>query len=614
MQPTPGRTSLCRLLKGANTSEYGEKLCSLRLRILGSTLLVLAVAMGVTMFGMWHYHRDRLFEMTRKEALQAGLTIEAGLRTSMLQNDHVALQATIDEMIRVTKVSRINIIDPHGYVALSSDPATRGTVFDRATDPACVACHQGEGGSKSSQAFQFVDGDSGPFLRNIIKVENRPACYGCHPPKQKICGVLMVDASLADIYAILRTSSLRLLATGVISFLVIAVIVSLIVSRFVLQPLQILRDGFVKVGKGDFNFWVDIKGCDELAEMGDSFNIMSRAIGRYIDEVGRKTREFESLYVIVQRMSETIELKKVVEVAVNILHEVVQAECVLVAMSNERDSSRFEMTWRLDDDRRCYWADYQLSDPAPPHGSVCRTDLVKWQQEPMDEPLYENDGCRALLPLQVKGMRFGLICIVKEGGQRFTLADRNLFPTLAQHIAISFANARLYNQAITDELTTLYTKRYFFAKAQELIDEQRRGSGEGFTLMMVDLDHFKKVNDTYGHPVGDKVLALVGELIWIVLRRGDMPCRYGGEEFAILLPGVDLSAVYSIAERLRNYVANYSFAIDGLPVFHKTLSIGLAAFPEHVATVEELVAAADAALYEAKRLGRNQVRLYQPPQ
>ena len=608
MEAPKRSTSICSLIRGENSSEYCEQLCSLRFRILGSTLLLFAVALGITLFGMWHYHRDRLIEMTQQEAIQAGLTIEAGLRSSMLKNDRAAIQETIDEMIRVTKLSRINVVDSRGRVAHTSDSAMKGKVFDKEADATCANCHL-SAGQKPIRNAVFVDSDEGPLWRNVIKVENRPPCYGCHPAGQKICGVLVVDTSLAEMYSILHTTTLRLLITGLITFLFIAVVVSRIIDKFVLKPLQVLRGGFARVGKGDFDFWVDIRGCGELAEMGDSFNIMSRAIGRYINETGRKTREFKTLYTIVQRMSETIELKKVMEVAVSILHEVVQAECVLLVLANEHDQRRFEMTWRLESDRRCYWADYHLEDAEPPHGSVCRDDLLKWQNEPFSSPRFSDDDRRALLPLQVKDMRFGLICIVKERQQRFSHADKNLFPALAQHIAISLANARLYNQAISDELTTLFTKRFFYTKLTDLIHDHA-ADGSGFCLMMLDLDHFKEVNDTFGHPVGDKVLKSVGELIWLGLRRGDTPCRYGGEEFAILLPEIALDAAHCIAERLRKYIGDFPFQVADHSPITKTVSIGIASYPGQVSSAEELVAAADAALYEAKRLGRNQVCVY----
>lgn len=600
------------ILKGNKSAEKCSKLCSLRVRILGWTFLLFGVALLITLFGMWSYHRDRLVEMTQLEATQAGLTIEAGLRASMLKNDRPALQATIDEMIRATKLSRIIILNRNGKVALSSDPAMQGVVIDRETEPVCVSCHIKKGVGPSRKSM-IVEDAAGPFWRNVIKVDNRPACYGCHPKEQKVCGVLVVDASLTEMYSILRNATQRLLLTGILTFLVIAVIVSYIIHKFVLHPLRILRDGFGKVGKGDFDYWVDIRGCDELAEMGDSFNIMSRAIGRYIKEVGRKTKEFEMLYAIVQRMSATIELRRVMEIVVNILHDVVRAKCVLLVVANEHDRNRFELTWRVDSERRCYWADYNLQDDELPHDSLCREDLLEWQKGQMDVPVFADNERRVMLPLELKDMRFGMVCIMKEHCERFTHADRNLFPSLAQHIAISLANARLYNQAITDELTTLYTKRHFFVKVKELYEAAKAKNGKGFCLMMLDLDHFKEVNDTFGHPVGDRVLANIGELIWLCVRRGDIPCRFGGEEFAILLPDVDLVEARPIADRLLQYISEFEFVVSEEHTIHKTISIGLAAYPAHAGSVEELVAAADGALYNAKRHGRNQVRVYEAP-
>ena len=603
-----GLKFLTQIFHSDDSAENCGKLCSLRVRILGWTLLLFGVAMGVTLLGMWDYHHDRLLEMTQLEANQAGLTIEAGLRASMLKNDRQAIQSTIDEMIRVTKLSRIHILDSDGRVAMSSTPDMPGKIFDRDSDQACISCHQAKG-VKPQRSAMLIEDAEGPFWRNVIKVANRPACYGCHPAEQKVCGVLIIDASMSEMYSILRNATKRLLLTGILTFLLIAVVVSHVVNRFVLDPLRVLRAGFGKVGKGDFSHWVDIKGCGELAEMGDSFNIMSRAIGRYMKEVGRKTQEFEMLYAIVQKMSETIELKRVMEIVVNILHDVVRAKCVLLAVANEHDQNRFELTWRMDSDRRCYWADYNLLEDDLPHDSICLEELLVWQKGQMHAPLFADEEQRVLLPLEMKNMRFGLVCIVKEAGHRFTHADKNLFPSLAQHIAISLANARLYNQAITDELTSLYTKRHFYIKAKELCDGARVNAGQAFGLMILDLDHFKMVNDTYGHPVGDRVLASIGELIWLSLRRGDIPCRYGGEEFTILLPDVGIEEARLIADRVLNYIADFDFAVDAEISIHMTTSIGLAVYPQHGADVEKLVAAADSALYEAKRNGRNQVQV-----
>ena len=603
---------LPQIFKSDTSEDSCSKLCSLRVRILGWTLLLFGVALVVTLFGMWSYHQERLLEITQLEATQAGLTIEAGLRSSMLKNDRQSIQLTIDEMIRITNLSRIHILDSTGRVAFSNDPAMPGEMFDKDSDSACVTCHA-QRGEKPLLSAMLIEDSEGPFWRNVIKVENRPSCYGCHPAEQKVCGVLIVDASLADMYSILRTATERMLLTGLLTFLVIAVVLSYLINRFVLDPLRILREGFGKVGKGQFDHWVEIKDCGELSEMGDSFNIMSRAIGRYIQELGRKTSEFEILYAIVQKISETIELQRVMEIIVNILHDVVKAKCVLLVVANEHDSNRFELTWQSDAEKRCFWADFHLDENQFPHDAICREDLLEWHQGRVDAPIYMDDDHRVLLPLNLKNMRIGMICIVKDSNDRFAHAEKNLFPSLAQHIAISLANARLYNQAITDQLTSLYTKRHLFIKANELYEETEEKNSKGFCLLMLDLDHFKEINDTYGHPVGDRVLESIGELIWISLRRSDIPCRYGGEEFAILLPDVGIDEALPIAERLLKYISGFNFVIDENRSIHKTTSIGIAEYPAHAASVEELIAAADAALYDAKRHGRNQVKVYGGP-
>ena len=127
---------------------------------------------------------------------------------------------------------------------------------------------------------------------------------------------------------------------------------------------------------------------------------------------------------------------------------------------------------------------------------------------------------------------------------------------------------------------------------------------------MPHLDHFKQVNDEYGHPVDDKVLARIAELIRSTIRHGDIPFRYRGEEFTILLKGDDIEMALRIAKRVRCVVEETILQINGVQPFSKTVSIGVACFPHHYSTADEIVAAADKAMYKVKRNGRNQVVVY----
>lgn len=162
---------------------------------------------------------------------------------------------------------------------------------------------------------------------------------------------------------------------------------------------------------------------------------------------------------------------------------------------------------------------------------------------------------------------------------------------------------RLEDEAIRDSLTGLYNRRYL----DETLDrELARAKREGFaiSLAMIDLDHFKQVNDTYGHKAGDEVLKSVGELLQSKAREGDIPCRYGGEEFALVLPRMPIEIARERAESWREAFSRKKILFDQVEI-RSTMSIGLAAFPEHATTAGSLLGRADKALYKAKSSGRN---------
>jgi diguanylate cyclase (GGDEF)-like protein len=164
---------------------------------------------------------------------------------------------------------------------------------------------------------------------------------------------------------------------------------------------------------------------------------------------------------------------------------------------------------------------------------------------------------------------------------------------------------RVASQAVTDALTGLANRRSF---DEELMLEWRRAArvGDPLALILADLDDFKKVNDTHGHQVGDEVLRKVGETLGSALRQVDMAARYGGEEFAVIVPETDLDGAVKLAERLRTELLKAQVELpDGTPL-RVTASFGVAINGE-LARAEELIAAADEALYEAKHAGKNRV-------
>jgi len=184
------------------------------------------------------------------------------------------------------------------------------------------------------------------------------------------------------------------------------------------------------------------------------------------------------------------------------------------------------------------------------------------------------------------------------------LAGLALFPlTLARMSSLVVVQRRM---AVTDGLTGLRTRRYFSEQLARHVATARRG-GTRLGLMMLDVDHFKAVNDTYGHDGGDAVLREIARRLTEAVRPSDVVARYGGEEFAVLLPGLELTDVERLAERIIGVVSAVPVEVGGGSRARVTLSVGAVAFPDNAPTGSDLVTAADRALYAAKDAGRNRV-------
>jgi diguanylate cyclase (GGDEF)-like protein len=213
------------------------------------------------------------------------------------------------------------------------------------------------------------------------------------------------------------------------------------------------------------------------------------------------------------------------------------------------------------------------------------------------------------LPLVSYGENIGLLICVTKQNKAFLANDIQALESVADILATATQNARYVDRvrqlAYRDGLTGVFNRRYFDSR---LVDEVTRAAryGGGASVLMIDLDHFKKVNDDFGHMVGDDVLRAVSALFLRHLRKVDVVCRYGGEEFAVVLPATQGASAAAVAEKLRRAVANAEFAGVPYPV---TVSIGVAEFPAHGITRDDIVRAADVALYSAKEAGRNQVCL-----
>ncbi len=215
------------------------------------------------------------------------------------------------------------------------------------------------------------------------------------------------------------------------------------------------------------------------------------------------------------------------------------------------------------------------------------------------------------IPILAQGETLGILHLqATDEAPQLNTSELSFKTTFAAQVGLSIANIRLRDalrtQSVRDELTGLYNRRYL----EEVLEREVRRAAraaQSLGVLMIDLDHFKTFNDTYGHDAGDAVLRETGAALARGIRAEDFVCRFGGEEFVVILPTANLEATCARAERLRLKMKELTVLHQGRSMGMLTVSIGVAVFPEHGLSPKELMAAADAALYEAKHRGRDQV-------
>jgi len=235
-------------------------------------------------------------------------------------------------------------------------------------------------------------------------------------------------------------------------------------------------------------------------------------------------------------------------------------------------------------------------------------------------------GDSVCIPMAAHGETSGLLHVIgghldpspprTKMGARLTQAQQSLAVAVSEQTALALANLELREklrlQALRDPLTGLLNRRF----VEEWIEREvarTDHSGQAFGVIMADVDHFKQINDVHGHDAGDQLLTAIADAIRKSMRAGDLPCRYGGEEFLILLPDIEMPVLAARADELRSRVAAVRVEHRGEAVPGATLSAGIALYPQHGASASLVIDAADAALYAAKRAGRDRVNTAAAP-
>ncbi|MEI7989196.1 MAG: diguanylate cyclase, partial [Chloroflexota bacterium] len=233
-----------------------------------------------------------------------------------------------------------------------------------------------------------------------------------------------------------------------------------------------------------------------------------------------------------------------------------------------------------------------------------------WTRLPINEWAQSYLGS----PIMIEGKAAGFLSLLSSKKCFFTQKHIERIQIFADQAAIAIQKMRLFEQmnilATTDGLTEISNRRYFLTSAEKEFERSIRYM-ESLSIIMIDIDHFKKVNDTYGHTTGDEVLHETAQLCKQSLREVDLIGRYGGEEFIILLPETDAVEAYLVAERLCMLIADHKFNTKS-GIIHITASLGVASIEDKGYSIKSLLDHSDQALYTAKQEGRNRVKRYKP--
>ncbi len=382
---------------------------------------------------------------------------------------------------------------------------------------------------------------------------------------------------------------------------------------FITRPIGRLVNAANHIAQGDLSRPVPFVGQDEVGELADAFEKMRANLKRMQADLKEKYDEVQTLYGVAKDISLTLNFNDLLDVILDRAMKIVMAERgSIMLLDDDTGELKIEVARGVSSD---VVASTKVKLGEAVSGHVLQSGRPMLIADTLKSPNFSKlkegkiaAGTMLSVPLIAKDKRLGVLNVSKATPYTLDERDQELFMGLANQAAVAIENARLYTLAITDELTKIYIRRFFYQRLSEELRRARRYKGS-CTVIILDIDHFKRFNDTYGHPQGDQVLIHVARTLKSCMRKVDIVARLGGEEFAVVCPEQSVEAALVPAERIRKAVEGSVLDLNGVKV-QVAVSIGLADFPHHSDNQADLIDRADQALYHAKHTGRNRVCTY----
>jgi len=473
----------------------------------------------------------------------------------------------------------------------------------------------------TGKAIYLFEGDHAHVL--IPYVANEKGCSendGCHVYAKPgdVLGAISMEFSLESINQQIRENNIEMAGLWLIRFIVFMLVISFLLSFIITGNLHKMLSVFKQISKGDFSVRSSIESRDEIGQLAKGFNLMASSLENTKDELDQRLLEIYALYNVSKTLNASFDIEQLLIQLIEDISKDMDIDRMMILLPDKHFT-------KLTVASHTGFTDEEMHDINPnihegiyslvASAGICRliedidTDVTITEQD-----IFSPDiGSLIAVPFLRRGKVMGLICAFRDKPNNFQFSDLKLFNSVAEHLAIAMENSLLFEEtkkmAITDGLTGLYNKRFLL----ELLDSEIARAARcehDLSLIMMDIDNFKHYNDTNGHPAGDVLLKELALLFNGSIRKMDVPCRYGGEEFVVILPETKKSDAKIVAEKLVKKIAEHPFEYaEAQPLGCISVSMGLATYPQDAGDDESLMCVADTALYAAKTSGKNKVVL-----
>ena len=403
-----------------------------------------------------------------------------------------------------------------------------------------------------------------------------------HDSKGRTVGIVGLDISAETIKEEeARLQNFVLLICAV--FLALGLVVATFYSYRLTRPINSIVYAAGEIGKGNYGYRISRIKRDEIGFLAQTMNSMAENIRRSFDKLSTLNRTANIL-------ASTLDLEQALRISLNLVIEVSRSHRGIIFLLDDSERHIDVAIGEGIGEVKLVGDEWRLGSATVPRFIVADSNaqIGSW---------LKLMGCTQCLPLSVKENNRGYFLLDPE------IRDEEFLNTLMTQVSFAIENARLFHEAITDGLTGLFLKRYFQIQLDTELKRSRRHR-RNIAILMLDIDYFKRINDTYGHLRGDTVLKGVAGVIKAIVREIDIVSRYGGDEIAIILPDTACDQAQAIAERIREKVAARRFDGDGAA---PTVTVSIGVFCGAEVSPEDAIKNADAALYRAKEGGRNRV-------